>query len=44
MSAEAREKAKKHGQKSGKGTQLLSRLLGRTDSSSNCDEEKDDNL
>lgn len=29
MSAEAREKARKHGQKSGKGSQLLSKLIGR---------------
>ena len=31
MSKEAREKAKRWGQKSGKGRQLLSRLLGRLD-------------
>jgi len=31
MSDKAREKAKKYGIKSGKGTQLLSRLLGRLD-------------
>lgn len=31
MSAESREKAKKHGLRSGKGRRLLSRLLGRVD-------------
>lgn len=31
MSKEAREKAKRWGQKSHKGTQILSRLLGRLD-------------
>ena len=31
MSDEAREKAKRHGLKSGPGTQLRSRLLGRLD-------------
>lgn len=31
MSDEAREKAKRYGLKSGKGTQILSRLLGRLD-------------
>lgn len=31
MSADAREKARKHGQRSEKGRRLLSRLLGRVD-------------
>lgn len=31
MSAESREKAKRNGTRSGKGRQLLSRLLGRLD-------------
>ncbi len=35
MSAESREMARKKGQKSGKGSELLSRLLGR--------KSKDDN-
>lgn len=31
MSADAREKARKHGQRSEKGRRILSRLLGRLD-------------
>jgi|AntDeeMinimDraft_4_1070355.scaffolds.fasta_scaffold00217_33 hypothetical protein len=31
MSADAREKARKHGQRSEKGRRILSRLLGRVD-------------
>lgn len=39
MSAESRRKAEEHGQRSGKGTQLLSRALGLL---SRSDEDTDD--
>lgn len=38
MSARAREKAKKNGLRSGKGTRILSRLLGRVDEEPEADE------
>ncbi|AEN06034.1 hypothetical protein Halar_2369 [halophilic archaeon DL31] len=42
MSAKSREKAREKGQKSGKGQQLLSKLLGRDDTTESDAGEGDD--
>jgi hypothetical protein len=41
MSAESREMAKQKGQKSGKGSEILSKLLGRKDTESESDTNTD---
>lgn len=40
MSAESREKAKRHGQKSGKGTQIVSRLMAKLKKSDEKDTDE----
>ena len=40
MSAEAKQKAREYGQKSGKGSQFLSRLLGRVNGSDSDDSDE----